>query len=269
MERPELPLHELQDLQKRHIQQMQDGQQYEEGGLAASEEAERAPNPGGERGLRDFNYNGRVRNGERASERASSGVLVGQHQPHRNSASIYSNYSSYAPSLDGGGGHERHGGGVEDSDCSGGGGGDGGNSSGFGRGVPPSRPSRSPPPPPLPHIDQPRRQLLMKVPPAPGTADTTNTMGTEASTAVAGTESVQKVRQPPPPTYVPFQDHYNRVRFVDEEHGRQGEGEEADRGRSTPPIDKAHIKGAPNTRVLWVFACCAFFCYRCFMDEDF
>ncbi|KAK1597375.1 uncharacterized protein LY79DRAFT_541470 [Colletotrichum navitas] len=109
----------------------------------------------------------------------------------------------------------------------------------------------------------------MEVPPAPGTADTTNTMATEATTAVAGTESVQKARQPPPPTYVPSQDHYSRVRFVDEEHGRQEEGEGADRGRSTPPIDKTQTKGGPKTCALCVFACCAFFCYRCFMDEDF
>ncbi|KAK2032462.1 hypothetical protein LX32DRAFT_200220 [Colletotrichum zoysiae] len=279
-ERPALQLHELRALQKQHMQQMQDGPHGHEEG-AASGEADKAPNHGGggggggvdERGLRDFNYNGRVRNGERASERASSGVFA-QHQPPRNSVSIYSTYSSYPPSPEGGGGHGQNGeGGVEEDRDFDGGGGGGDNSSRFGRGIPPPRPPRSPPPP-LPHVDQPRRQPMMEVPPAPGTAGTVNTIGTEA-TAVAGTESVQRVRQPPP-TYVPSQDQYsNRVRFVEDERGRRGSDEEENeegegRGNhSARPIDKARIKGGPNTCVLWVFACCAFFCYRCFMDEEF
>ncbi|GJC79146.1 hypothetical protein ColLi_01984 [Colletotrichum liriopes] len=258
MDRPALQLQELQELQKQHVQQMQEGlqQQQQDGGLA-SEGAEPTPKHGGERGLREFNYNGRVRNSERASERASSGVL-GQQHPHRSSFSLYSNYSSYSSSSDGRGGRDQNGGG---------GGGGGG---GVGRGIPPPRPPRSPLPPlppPLPHIQQPPRQRSMEVPPAPGTAGTVNTVGTEA-TAVAGTESVQQVRQPPPPppTYGPPHDPYNRVRFADEERYRQ---EEASRGRSAQQIDMAQITGGHSARALWVFACCAFFCYRCFMDEDF
>ncbi|KAK1966210.1 hypothetical protein LY78DRAFT_65946 [Colletotrichum sublineola] len=258
MERPELQLHELQVLQKQHMRQMQEGpQRYEDGGLASSEEeAEQVADRrgGGERGLRDFNYNGRVRNGEPGSQRASSGVLGQHHPPPRNSVSNYSTYSSYPPSLDGAEDHGQDGRGVEGDDL--GGGAAGGNSSGFGRGAPPPRPPRSPPPP-LPHIAQPKRQPSMEVPPAPGTANTVNTIGTDV-TVVAGTESVQKVRQPPP-TYVPSQDHYNRVRFVDE----------VDRGPSPRPVDKAQIKGCHSTRLLWMYACCAYFCYRCVMDEDF
>ncbi|CCF43416.1 hypothetical protein CH063_13125, partial [Colletotrichum higginsianum] len=120
MNRPALQLQDLQVLQKQHVQQMQEGlqqqqqrrrQQQEDGGLPRGG-AEPTPGHGGERGLRDFNYNGRVRNSDRTSDRASSGVL-GQHHPHRSSFSIYSNYSSYSSSSDGaGGGRDREGGGA-------------------------------------------------------------------------------------------------------------------------------------------------------------
>ncbi|GJC94132.1 hypothetical protein ColKHC_02958 [Colletotrichum higginsianum] len=108
----------------------------------------------------------------------------------------------------------------------------------------------------------------MEVPPAPGTADTVNTAGTEA-TAVAGTESVRQVRQPPPTYGMQPQDPYNRVRFADEERRRRHRQEEASRARSPQEIDMAQITGGRSMRALSVFACCAFFWYRCLMDEDF
>ncbi|KAK1640971.1 hypothetical protein BDP81DRAFT_445959 [Colletotrichum phormii] len=268
MERPALQLQELQELQKQHNQQVQEAQQQQPqgvtglGGLARGAGAAElpAPNNGGERPVRESNYNGRVRNSERASVRASSGVLGRQH-PHRSSFSIYSNYSSYSSSSDGGGAR-------------------GSVPTGAGAGVGGGAPTHPPPlprqPTPTPYTaQQPRRIPMMEMvtPQAPGTAGTANTAGTDA-TAVAGTESVkrqpsqQQVRQPPP-TYAPSQDPYSRVRFADEERRREEAAARARAGHPSGQIDMAQIAGGHSMRALWVFACCAFFCYRCLMDEDF
>ncbi|EXF79046.1 hypothetical protein CFIO01_13674, partial [Colletotrichum fioriniae PJ7] len=143
-------------------------------------------------------------------------------------------------------------------------------------------------PPPLPRqptptpytAQQPRRIPMMEMvtPQAPGTAGTAgtaNTAGTDA-TAVAGTEpsvkrqpSQQQVRHPPP-TYAPSQDPYSRVRFADEERRREeAAAARARAGHPSGQIDMAQIAGGHSMRALWVFACCAFFWYRCLMDEDF
>ncbi|OHE93969.1 hypothetical protein CORC01_10756 [Colletotrichum orchidophilum] len=281
MERSALQLQDLQELQKQHNQQMQEVQQQQQqqqqqqrpqgvgeiGGGFAQEVGRVEPTPtnGGERPVRNFNYNGRVRNSERASERASSGVLGRQH-PHRSSFSIYSNYSSYSSSSssDGGGG-----GGVRGSVPAGAGG------EGGGPTPPPPLPRQ---PTPTPYAQQPQRNPMMEmVPPqAPGTAETD-------ATAVAGTESVKQQQQQqhhhhhhhhirhPPPTYAPSsQDPYSRVRFADEERRREKERRREEEA-SHPPgqIDMAQIAGGHSMRALWVFACCAFFWYRCLMDEDY
>ncbi|KAK1699908.1 hypothetical protein BDP55DRAFT_748044 [Colletotrichum godetiae] len=278
MERPALQLQELQELQKQHSQQMQEQQQRPQGvtglgGLARGAGAAElpAPNNGGERPVREFNYNGRVRNSERASVRASSGVLGRQH-PHRSSFSIYSNYSSYSSSSDGGGGGGGGGGGARGSVPTGAG-------AGVGGGAPTHPPPLPRQPTPTPYTaQQPRRIPMMEMvtPQAPGTAGTAgtaNTAGTDA-TAVAGTESVkrqpsqQQVRQPPP-TYAPSQDPYSRVRFADEERRREEAAARARAGHPSGQIDMAQIAGGHSMRALWVFACCAFFWYRCLMDEDF
>lgn len=120
--------------------------------------------------------------------------------------------------------------------------------------------------------------MEMVTPQAPGTAGTAgtaNTAGTDA-TAVAGTEpsvkrqpSQQQVRHPPP-TYAPSQDPYSRVRFADEERRREeAAAARARAGHPSGQIDMAQIAGGHSMRALWVFACCAFFWYRCLMDEDF
>ncbi|WYZ45255.1 hypothetical protein EsH8_VIII_000571 [Colletotrichum jinshuiense] len=245
MERPAMQqLRDLQELQMQHSQQMQRVQRQRDD---LAREAGATPTSS-ERGLRDFNYNGRVRNSDRASARASSGVL-GNHQAHRSSYSIYSNYSSY-PSSDAEGSGSGSGRG---SRAGGGRGGRGGGASPPPAPAPQRSQSRSGKPS---HNEQPRRMPAMEMRPAPGTSGTVDT----ATTAVAGTESVRH----PPPTYVPSQDPYNRVRFADEERWRGAEARP-----QAAQIDMAHIAGGHNMRALWVFACCAFFCYRCIMDEDF
>ncbi|KAK1531295.1 hypothetical protein CPAR01_10944 [Colletotrichum paranaense] len=286
-ERSAVQLQELQDLQKQHNQQVQEVQRQQQqqqrqqrplgvtglGGLAqgVGEAESTTLNNGGERPVREFNYNGRVRNSERASVRASSGVLGRQH-PHRSSFSIYSNYSSYSSSSDGGVGGGGGGGGARGSVPTG---------ARDGGAAPPTHPPPLPrQPTPTPYTaQQPRRIPMMDMvtPQAPGTAGTAgtaNTAGTDA-TAVAGTEEFVK-RQPsqqqvrhPPPTYAPSQDPYSRVRFADEERRREEAAARARAGHPHGQIDMAQIAGGHSMRALWVFACCAFFWYRCLMDEDF
>ncbi|KAL0944402.1 uncharacterized protein CTRU02_202289 [Colletotrichum truncatum] len=177
------------------------------------------PSHGGERGLRDFNYNGRDIK-PRDSERSSG--AIGR---HRISAySMYSTYSSYASSDDGRSvvtGRDRSG-------------------SNKSEGVPR-----------VEHIErQPRRTPPMEaVPPS------------MRHSRRGGSGVVSQ----PPPTYAPSHDFYNRVRFADQERARRDE-------TSNPgprQIDMAHITGGHSANALWVFACCAFFWYRCLMDEDF
>ncbi|OLN88053.1 hypothetical protein CCHL11_00459 [Colletotrichum chlorophyti] len=238
MERPAVQLQDLQELQR---------QLQRDGVIQESDTMPPGGGGGGERGLRDFNYNGRVRNSER-----SSGVL-GRHQPpHESSYSIYSNYSSWSSSEDGNGDVSRPRSRSRSRDRG-----------GQERMPPPPMPPPLPPPAkslPPPLTEQPRRQPGMEAARStPGTADT-------AATAVADAEDDRDVRdvRAPPPTYAPDHDMYNRVRFVDQELRR----ESSSRGRPAPQIEMAQIAGH-NARAMWVFACCAFFWYRCLMDEDF
>ncbi|KAF6843955.1 hypothetical protein CMUS01_01621 [Colletotrichum musicola] len=234
MDRPTGQLFELQELQKLQLKSF-------------SPESERAdqqvpppPGPppgappppvpqGGERGLREFNYNGRdvkPRNSER-----SSGVLG---RRRVSSYSIYSNYSSYASSDDG-----RRDAGL--------GGVNVGGASGEGRAVPQ-----------VEHVERPpERNPDMRAVPQP--LRTASSPGRRRGGSRGGPV------QPPPPTYQdPYsRDAYSRVRFADPER------REDSRGPAPRHIEMANITGGHSVSTLWVFACCAFFWYRCLMDEDF
>lgn len=239
MERPTGQLFELKEMQKQQ--------------LTGLDEADEVPPPPGpppmappppppppppfesaERGLREFNYNGRdikPRNSER-----SSGAL-GRHRV--SFYSIYSDYSSHPSSDDG-----RHGddGGRRDAVNTGGGGGGGGSV------------------PQVQHVEHPpRRNLSMRAAPP------THSRSTSGNSRSSGRGGGLVVSQPPP-TYAPSRELYNRVRFAEQERIRREES----RAPGPRRIEMVDVVGGPSVGAMWVFACCYFFWYRCLMDgEDF
>ncbi|KAH0427814.1 hypothetical protein CcaCcLH18_09430 [Colletotrichum camelliae] len=236
MERPTGQLFELKEMQKQQ--------------LTALDEADEAPPPPGpppmapppppppppfenaERGLREFNYNGRdikPRNSER-----SSGAL-GRHRD--SSYSIYSDYSSHPSSDDGRRGDD---GGRRDAVNAAGGGGGGS--------VPQVQHGEHPP----------RRNLGMKAAPP------THSRSTSGNSRGSGRGGGVVVSQPPP-TYAPSRELYNRVRFAEQERIRREES----RAPGPRRIEMVDVVGGPSVGAMWVFACCYFFWYRCLMDEDF
>ncbi|TDZ38892.1 hypothetical protein C8035_v006958 [Colletotrichum spinosum] len=246
-ERPTGQLFELQDLQKKQIT-----------GLASFDEEEsqvRPPPPpspgpppgappppvpptGGERGLREFNYNGRdvkPRNSER-----SSGVMG---RRRISSYSMYSGYSSYEASDDGRGdaAAAAPAGGVAGGDSDNGGGGSGE--------VPQAE-----------HVER----LAKRTPDRSAIPPPLRTGSRATRNRGLGPGGGVVVKQPPP-IYAPSQEYYNRVRFADEERLRREEEDPAGPRR----IEMSQIAGGHSASALWVFACCAFFWYRCLMDEDF
>lgn len=240
MERPTGQLFELQELQKLQLKSFS----------PESERADQVPPPpgpppglppppipqGGERGLREFNYNGRdvkPRNSER-----SSGVLG---RRRVSSYSIYSNYSSYLPSDDDDGSRER--------DAGLGGAAVGGD----GRAVPQ-----------VEHVERPpERNPDMRAVPQP--LRTASSPGRRRGGSRAGNRGGGPVQQPPPTYQDPYsRDAYSRVRFADPERREESRG-----GPAPRHIEMANITGGHSVSTLWVFACCAFFWYRCLMDEDF
>ncbi|KAF9881847.1 hypothetical protein CkaCkLH20_00993 [Colletotrichum karsti] len=231
MERPTGQLFELKELQK---QQLADLDEVDEFPPPPGPPPGAPPPPlpipqGDERGLREFNYNGRdikPRNSER-----SSGAMG---RRRLSSYSQFSDYSSHA-SLYEAPDYDR---GIGNGEGRGGGGGGSG-------GVPQ-----------VEHIERPPRRH-------PGMEATLGHLRTRSDNTRGG-----GVVSQPPPTYAPPRERelFNRVRFAEQQERAR---REESRGPGARRIDMVDVVGGPSVGKLWVYACCAFFWYRCLWDEDF
>lgn len=235
MERPTGQLFELKELQRQQLAGLT---------IYEADEISLPPGPpplpifqGGERGLREFNFNGRdVR--PRNSER-SSGALGRQ---RLSSFSTYSDYSSHASLYEPPDYGRRIGNG-------GGGGGAGGRGSNNGSGEVPQVEQAE-------HVERSSRRY-------PGMEAAPGHSRTRSENARGGGRVVSQ----PPPTYAhPRELYYNRVRFAEQQ---ERACREEVRGPGLRRIEMVDVVGGPSMGQLWVYACCAFFWHRCLWDEDF